>query len=108
MPWASQVWRVSDDIPACHTSVLLVLSQEPLWRLQQGRQHLFGGEQGAEEDDDGDGAADALPPPPANPQVSIACAHPVGLTVSEATHLFGFPCDPLQAGTPLWQGGQWS
>jgi hypothetical protein len=38
--------------------------------MQQDRQHLFGGEQGADEDDD-EVAVDTyeLPPPPVNPQV---------------------------------------
>lgn len=40
--------------------------------MQQDRQHLFGGEQGAEDDEDGAaGRSDALPAPLANPQASL-------------------------------------
>ena len=44
--------------------------QEPLWRMQQDRQHLFGGEQGEEDGEDSDGGK-ALPVPLANPQVRV-------------------------------------
>ncbi len=41
--------------------------------MQQDRQHLFGGEQGAEDDEDGAAErADALPAPLANPQASLS------------------------------------
>ena len=60
-------WRIT---VSCNPKVSA--AQEPLWRMQQDRQHLFGGEQGAEDDDD-EVAVDTfeLPPPPANPQVCV-------------------------------------
>lgn len=64
--------------------------------MQQDRQHLFGGEQGAEDDDD-EVAVDTfeLPPPPANPQVCVLAA--TGAQVQS---------QPWQRDSLAWQSGR--
>lgn len=65
----ARVHRVGQVKPVTVYQLLVAETvEEPLWRMQQDRQHLFGGEQGAEEDEAAAAAADALPAPLANPQ----------------------------------------
>lgn len=66
----ARVHRVGQTRPVTVYQLLVSDTvEEPLWRMQQDRQHLFGGEQGAEDDEEGAAErADALPAPLANPQ----------------------------------------